>query len=168
MSAIEKKKPARKQVRLRLDEYLPFRLSVASNEVSQLIARAYETRFGLSIPEWRLVAVLAEQELTQHAIIARTMMDKVTVSRAARALIDRGLVAKTAHAVDRRSHTLLLTVAGRRLHGEVAPLALNYEATLLAKLTANEAVTLMRLLRRLENAAAEYLNTAAKPGPRRE
>ena len=46
--------------RLQLDSYLPYRLSVASNAVSGLIARAYEDRFGLSIPQWRLVCVLAE------------------------------------------------------------------------------------------------------------
>ena len=69
---------------LRLDSYLPYRLSVASNAVSGLIARAYEDRFGLTIPQWRLVCVLAEEGgLTQVQIVARTVMDKVTVSRAA-------------------------------------------------------------------------------------
>ena len=68
---------------LRLDGYLPYRLSVASNAVSRLIARAYEDRFGLTIPQWRLIAVLAEDgPLTQQAIGSRTVMDKVTVSRA--------------------------------------------------------------------------------------
>lgn len=164
MASTEKKKAVRKQSRLQLDEYLPFRLSVASNEVSQVVARAYETRFGLSIPDWRLIAVLAEQELTQRAIIARTMMDKVTVSRAARSLVDRGLIARTAHAVDGRSHTLALTAEGRQMHGEIAPLALSYEAALLKNLSVNEVATLRRLLRRLEDAAAERLR--AEP-PRR-
>jgi hypothetical protein len=78
---------------LRLDGYLPYRLSVASNAVSRLIARAYEDRFGLTIPQWRLIAVLAEDgPLTQQAIGARTVMDKVTVSRATQGLVKRRLV----------------------------------------------------------------------------
>lgn len=169
MTVDDKKKPVRKPARLQLDEYLPFRLSVASNEVSLAIARAYESRFGLSIPEWRLIAVLAEQELTQRAMIARTMMDKVTVSRAARSLVDRGIVARTAHAVDGRSHTLALTTEGWHLHGEIAPLALNYEAALLSNLSTNEVKALKRLLRRLEDAAAERLqNPSAETGVRRK
>ncbi len=139
---------------LELDEYLPFRLSVASNGVSRLIARAYEDRFGLSIPQWRLMAVLAEGGLTPQAIVARTAMDKVTVSRAANGLEGRRLVARTANAADGRSHSLALTETGRRLHGEIAPLALAYEAALLTGLAPAEVAQLKRLLQRLEAAAA--------------
>src|SRR5438128_12621544 len=64
--------------RLRLDDYLPYRLSVASNAVSGLIARAHQTRFDISIPQWRLVCVLAEDPgLTQAQIVARHMIDNV-------------------------------------------------------------------------------------------
>lgn len=136
-----------------LDEYLPYRLSIASNAVSKLIARAYEDRFGLSIPQWRLMAVLAEKPMTQQAIVARTAMDKVTVSRAAQGLVNRHLVGRTAHEVDGRSHTLALTDQGRELHADIAPLALAYEAALLAGLTPAEVETLKRLLIRLETAA---------------
>jgi len=139
---------------LALDDYLPFRLSVASNAVSRLIARAYEDRFGLTIPQWRLMAVLAEGALTPQAIVSRTAMDKVTVSRAARDLLTRRLVERTASATDRRSHTLCLSAAGARLHGEIAPLARAYEAALLAGLAPAEVAQLKRLLLRLEAAAA--------------
>ncbi len=68
---------------LRLDDYLPYRLSVAANEVSRLVARAYEDRFGISIPQWRILANLAERSpLTPLKISRCTVMDKVTVSRA--------------------------------------------------------------------------------------
>ena len=71
----------RSEAGLQLDSYLPYRLSVASNAVSGLIARAYEDRFGLSIPQWRLICVLAEDgPATQGQLVARTVMDKVTVS----------------------------------------------------------------------------------------
>lgn len=139
---------------LALDDYLPFRLSVASNGVSRLIARAYEDRFGLSIPQWRLMAVLAEGPLSPQAIVARTAMDKVTVSRAAQGMLNRHLVARTASLSDGRSHTLALTETGRRLHAEISPLALAYEAALLAGLAPAEVAQLKRLLQRLEGAAA--------------
>jgi DNA-binding MarR family transcriptional regulator len=136
-----------------LDDYMPYRLSVASNAVSRLIARAYEDRFGLSIPQWRLLAVLAEAPMTQQAIVARSAMDKVTVSRAAQGLVTRHLIVRAAHQADGRSHILTLTDQGHALHAEIAPLALAYEAALLAGLTPAEVETLKRLLMRLETAA---------------
>ncbi|MFZ5670854.1 MAG: MarR family winged helix-turn-helix transcriptional regulator [Pseudomonadota bacterium] len=146
---------------LALDRYLPYRLSVASNGVSGLIARAYQDRFGLTIPQWRLLAVLAEGALSQQALVSRTVMDKVTVSRAAQALVARRLVSRTASESDGRSHTLALTDTGRRLHAEIAPLALSYEAALLAGFSPDDVVTLKRLLVRLEAAAARLSGEAA-------
>ena len=142
--------------RLQLDSYLPYRLSVASNAVSGLIARAYEDRFGLSIPQWRLVCVLAEDGgLTQVQIVARTVMDKVTVSRAAQGLVKRRLIGRSQNRLDARSHVLALTGAGRDLHAEIAPLALAYEAALIAGLTPEEVTLLRRLLGRLQTAAGQ-------------
>src|SRR5258705_360658 len=109
--------------------------TVASNAVSGLIARAYQDRFGLSVPQWRLICVLAEDGgLTQGQIVARTVMDKVTVSRAAQGLLKRHMVERSDHQADGRSHVLALTDQGRRLHEEIAPLALAYEAALIAGL----------------------------------
>jgi DNA-binding MarR family transcriptional regulator len=140
---------------LKLDAYLPYRLSVASNAVSGLIARAYQDRFGLSVPQWRLVCVLAEDgELTQGQIVARTVMDKVTVSRAAQGLLNRGLVVRSEHHADGRSHVLALSPEGRALHGEIAPLALAYEAALISGLAPDEVALLKRLLTRLQSAAS--------------
>ena len=140
--------------RLKLDDYLPYRLSVASNAVSGLIAGAYQQRFGLTIPEWRLICVLAEDgALTQAAIVTRTVMDKVTVSRAARSLVDKGLLARAENAGDGRSHLLTLSDEGREVHGQVAPMALDYEARLLAGLSEEEVVQLKGLLRRLQAGA---------------
>lgn len=141
--------------RLALDDYLPYRLSVASNAVSGLIARAYEDRFGLSAPQWRLVCVLAEDGgQTQRAIVARTGMDKVTVSRAAHGLTSRRLVERSANSADGRSHVLALTREGARLHAEIAPLALAYEAALITGLAPGEVAQLKRLLMRLQSAAS--------------
>lgn len=148
---------------LTLDDYLPYRLSIASIAVSRLIARAYEDRFGLSIPQWRLMAVLAEKPMTQQQVVARTAMDKVTVSRAAQGLVGRHLLDRSAHEADGRSHILALTEQGRDLHAEIAPLAMAYEAALIAGLTPAEVETLKRLLSRLETAATRLSGEEA-PG----
>jgi DNA-binding MarR family transcriptional regulator len=139
---------------LRLDGYLPYRLSVASNAVSRLIARAYEDRFGLTIPQWRLIAVLAEDgPLTQQAIGTRTVMDKVTVSRATQGLVKRRLVERAPHDADGRSHHLALSKAGERLYGEISPVALEYEARLLQEFDPAAVAELKRVLLLLERAA---------------
>ena len=97
-------------ISLRLDAFIPYLLSVTSNVVSDAIAGSYQALFGLTIPEWRLIAVIGEDEgITQQQVGRRTRMDKVTVSRATIALVDRGLVERKPHASDRRSQSLHLT-----------------------------------------------------------
>ncbi len=141
---------------MKLDAYLPYRLSVASNAVSRLIARAYEDRFGLTIPQWRLIAVLGEHgPLTQQEIAARTVMDKVTVSRATQGLVKRHLVERAPHGADGRSHHLALSQAGARLYEDVAPTALEYEARLLRHFEPEAVTHLKGLLLQLERAAGE-------------
>jgi DNA-binding MarR family transcriptional regulator len=149
---------------LRLNSYLPYRLSVASNAVSGLIARAYQDRFGLTIPQWRLIAVLAEEGgTTQGQIVTRTFMDKVTVSRAAQGLAGRRLIDRSEHHADGRSHLLALTPEGRRLYAEIAPLALAYEAALIAGLTPDEVSMMRRLLLRLQSAATVLAGEGEPP-----
>ncbi len=140
---------------LQLDQFLPYRLSIASNRASAAVATAYQALFGLKIPEWRLIAVIAEGEgLTQQALGARTQMDKVTVSRAAIALVERGLVERRANPADQRSHLLTLSRAGRALYDDVAPKALELEARLFASFSAREKADFLAMLGRIEDAAA--------------
>jgi DNA-binding MarR family transcriptional regulator len=142
---------------LRLQDYLPYRLSVAANAVSRLIARAYERRFGLKIPQWRVLAVLADEgPQTQQSLCGRTVMDKVSVMRAARGLARRGLVRRLPNRTDRRSHRLALTASGQRIYRDIVPLALAHEARLLRGLQRREVAQLDRLLRRLEQTAQHY------------
>jgi DNA-binding MarR family transcriptional regulator len=139
---------------LKLDQFIPYRLSVASNAVSTRIAQSYRKRFGLKIAEWRLIAILAESErLTPHALCEATRMDKISVSRAAAALIERGLVEASDNPGDGRSHILSLTEDGCSLYAEIAPTALAMETELLARFTDDERVLLDALLRRIEAAA---------------
>jgi DNA-binding MarR family transcriptional regulator len=144
------------KTKLRLDAFLPFRLSVASNAVSRLIARSYETRYGLKVAEWRLIAVLAETDgLTQQAIVERTVMDKVTVSRAVQGLMERRLAQRAPNPKDARSHMVSLTSEGKALHAEVAPIALATERRLIEGLTAGEVAELERLLLWVERRSEE-------------
>jgi DNA-binding MarR family transcriptional regulator len=138
---------------LRLDTFLPYRLSIASNMVSGAIETTYRALFGLRIPEWRLVAMLAEGELTQQALTRKTRMDKVTVSRAAIALAERGLVSRAPHPGDQRSHLLALSAAGRALYEEVAPKALEMEARIFAGFAEAEVAAFRTMLARIEEAA---------------
>lgn len=142
---------------LRLEHFLPYRLSIASNRVSAAIASAYQALFGLKIPEWRLIAVLAEGEgATQQALGAATRMDKVTVSRAAAALVERGLVERRPNPGDQRSHLLALTATGRALYEDVAPKALELEGRVFAGFTPREIVIFRAMLDRIEASAAPF------------
>jgi DNA-binding MarR family transcriptional regulator len=139
---------------LRLDAFLPYRLSVASNAVSMRISASYRKRFGLKVPEWRLIAILAEtDEMTPQMLGSATGIDKISVSRAAAALIERGLIAARDNPEDGRSHLLSLTEDGRALYAEIAPAALAMEAELLSRFSPEERAMLDALLRRIETGA---------------
>jgi DNA-binding MarR family transcriptional regulator len=143
---------------LKLDEFLPYRLSLASNAVSQVIAQAYEEHFGLKMHEWRVITVLAQDgELTQQEIVGRTKMDKVTVSRAAQVLERRKLLRRVTNTEDGRSLRLSLTAEGQKLYARVVPAALELEAEVLGGLSEREIVELKDVLRRLETAAERVL-----------
>ena len=140
-------------VSLRLDAFIPYRLSITSYLVSETIAGAYQALFGLSIPEWRVVAVIAEDEgMTQQQIGRRTRMDKVTVSRATIGLVDRGLVERRPHASDRRSQSLHLSATGRDLYAQVAPKALELERRIFASFDPQEVAAFSDMLVRVQEA----------------
>jgi DNA-binding MarR family transcriptional regulator len=142
--------------KLHLENFLPYRLSVLSNTVSGAIAAAYFAHFGLSIPEWRIMAVLAANPgLSAAEVTARTAMDKVAVSRAVSTLLEAGRLRRTMAKADRRRTHLELTQAGLRVYAQVVPMALNYERHLIAPLSAKDRATLDRLLRILLGRAVE-------------
>jgi len=142
---------------LNLDQFLPYRLSIASNALSERIAADYQNRFGLKIPEWRLMAVLGEgTPKTQRELVAKTRMDKVTVNRAAKALADRQLIRRQAHEADGRSHHLELTETGWSLYDAIVPAALSTEERLESHISGKERQALMAILAKLINAAKDY------------
>lgn len=147
--------------RLQLDRFVPYRLSVLTNQVSSAIARHYAERFTLTIPEWRVIAVLGETPgLSARDVAARTAMDKVQVSRAVASLIAAGRVARTPDKDDARIGHLELTRSGRAVYEDVSPLALRLEEQFLQELSASERKEFDRLLTKL------LLRTQALSGAR--
>ncbi|AXS40812.1 MarR family winged helix-turn-helix transcriptional regulator [Breoghania sp. L-A4] len=130
-----------------LAHFLPYRLSVLAARVSADFAAVYARRFDLSVPEWRVLAHLAQGgDVSVREIHARVDMDKSKVSRAAQRLELRGLVSKAAHPRDKRLVSLSLTDAGQALMAEIAPLALGFEAALLEKLPPAERAALVHAI----------------------
>ena len=135
---------------LELERFLPYRLSLLSNTISQAIAREYEARFGLSVTQWRVLAVLGRYSgLSAGEVAERVAMDKVAVSRAVAGLIADGRIRRGVDALDRRRSVLALTPRGRRIYQQVAPRALQYEQELLRVLDADERQWLERVLDKL-------------------
>jgi DNA-binding MarR family transcriptional regulator len=139
---------------LELERFLPYRLSVLSNTVSTRISRAYAGQFGLSIPEWRVIAVLARfPGLSASEVADRTAMDKVMVSRAVAKLLKDGRVMRKALAGDRRASHLSLSPKGRAIYAKVVPVARGIEARLVSALEPEEGAALDRVLTKLMDAA---------------
>jgi DNA-binding MarR family transcriptional regulator len=147
-----------------LERFVPYRLSVLTNIISRTIGRLYGERFGLSIPEWRVMAALGRfAPLSAGEVCQRTAMDKVQVSRAVDRLRRAGLVERAVDAKDRRRSRLRLSAAGRRTHDAIVPMALAAEALLLDGLAPAERRTLDRLLTRLTQRAVAIAPGALDP-----
>jgi len=169
-----------------LSQFLPYQLSIASNAVSSVIAERYRKRFGLKVPEWRVMAVLGDTglggtglgdrglgdrglddagqadparrvRLTQRDLAAATLMDKVAVNRACKVLEERGLVARVQNDNDGRSHLLELTGEGQAIHAEVMPLARATERDLFAGFDNAEKEALRAMLQRLRSRAGDLI-----------
>ena len=137
---------------LELERFLPYRLSILSNRVSQAIAREYTERFNLSMTEWRVMAVLARfngEGMSAREVAERTAMDKVAVSRALARLGSAGRVSRSTHGGDKRRSVLRLTAKGWKIHDTVAPRARAHERELLGHLTADEKRVLTQILDKL-------------------
>jgi len=135
---------------LRLENFLPYRLAVLSNTVSTTVARAYDKRFSVSIPEWRVIAVLGRfPGLSAVEVAERTLMDKVAVSRAVTKLIKNGRIDREFADTDKRRSILNLSDDGKKLHDEIAQLALQFERDLLQGFSEEEMDNLNSLMERL-------------------
>lgn len=114
-----------------LTGFLPYRLTVAAERLSAGLARRYRADYGISVPEWRVLAHLAHSgKVSVRDIEKRVSLDKSKVSRAASRLEAEGLIAKAVNADDRRLLQLTLTDKGRKLMVELIPLAIDYQKRL--------------------------------------
>ncbi len=130
-----------------LERFLPYRLSVLTNLVSSAIADAYRRRFGLSIPEWRVIAVLSRHPGVSAAEVAElTRMDAVAVSRAVTRLLRAGRLRRAVSPARSPALGALGRPRGAAVYREVAPLALRFERDLLDALTATQRTVLDRAL----------------------
>ena len=135
---------------LRLEDFLPYRLAVLSNTVSTTVARAYDKRFSVSIPEWRVIAVLGRfPGLSAVEVAERTLMDKVAVSRAVTKLIKNGRIDREFADADKRRSILNLSEDGKKLHDEIAQLALQFERDLVQGFSEDEMTSLNSIMERL-------------------
>ncbi len=139
-----------------LEEFLPYRLSVLSNRVSDAFARLYETRFGITIPEWRVIANVGRfGPISANGVCERSAMDKVTVSRAVQRLVDKGHLDRRTDAQDRRRSSLTLSPQGAAIYAEIVPMALRIQAALVADMDEAERRALDRLMDKLDQQIAK-------------
>lgn len=154
---------------IELEAFLPYRLSVLANVTSNAIAAAYEERFGLTIPEWRVIAVLSRYPgLSAREVAEKTRMDAVAVSRAVNRLLRAGRLRRAVATDDRRRSILQVSAAGAAVYRDVAPLALEFERYLLAAIEPSDRAVLTRIIGVLTQ-RAESLSAglrAAPPRPR--
>jgi DNA-binding MarR family transcriptional regulator len=137
-----------------LERFVPYRLSVLTNIMSRAIGRIYIKRFGLTIPEWRVMAVLGRYApLSANEVCERTEMDKVRVSRAVARMRKARLIERAIDGADRRRSALRLSAAGRKIHAAIVPLALAKESEFLTGLNDADRAVLDRLLTRLAERA---------------
>ena len=151
--------------RLSLQQFLPYRLVNLAQSVSINFAEVYQTEFELTIPEWRILVNLAEHVVPKESatsvmgISAKELtvlasMDKSTVSRAVKLMLDKGYLAKHLDELDKRASLLTLTETGKQLYHTIAPKALEWEAKLLEVLSEEEYQMLMQILDKLDSKLA--------------
>ena len=134
----------------KLEDFLPYLMSITSNAVSSHIADEYRARFGLRIPEWRVITVLGHVgPLTQRELVSATLMDKVAVNRACKVLEERDVITRSPNDLDGRSHHLELTEQGRKVHSEVMPLTFESYERIFADIADEERAILKVLLNRI-------------------
>ena len=156
--ALEHLAAGRAGVIFRLEDWLPYELSVVVNRVSAMLARAYTERYRLSVTGWRIVGVLANyQPLSAKQLAELTAMNPVAITRAIGALLRLRMVRRTVDRADRRRVVLRLSDKGLAAYREVMPVAMGIEAALLEGLSAEDRAAIRRLARLLRERSAAVL-----------
>ncbi len=132
---------------MNLQRFLPYRLAVLAEAVSQAVASVYRERFGLTRDEWRVLAALADCGTVKTTrVIEHTTLEKMQVSRAVARLEEAGLITRLPDPDDGRGWLLQLQPAGRALYRRIVPLVQAREAFLLEGFSEQERVLLDRAL----------------------
>jgi len=132
---------------LKLEEFLPYRVNVLASLVSQALSRVYAKRYGIGVPEWRLLVTLGQYGvMTGKAVGAHSHMHKTKVSRAVALLEARKLVVRRANRADMREAFLSLTPAGRAMYEDLAPIALEFMRRLLEGIDAGDRAAFERTM----------------------
>jgi DNA-binding MarR family transcriptional regulator len=146
---------------LELENFLPYRLSILAQIVSESLHDLYAGPFGLTVTQWRVMAALGRfAPLSASDVGQRIVMDKVAVSRAVAGLMKRGLVERATDRSDRRRALLRLSSRGRAMHQRIVPLALAYEGRLYETLSTEERRSFDALTERLFVHARQMRETA--------
>jgi len=141
---------------MRLQDFLPYRLAILAEDVSQCMAQVYRERFGLTRDEWRVLSALGDGARARTAqVIALCALDKMPVSRAVTRLERDGLLRRTVDPQDARGFLLQLSPAGRALYQKIVPMVQAREAFLLEALTPEERQGLDGALSRLHAQARQ-------------
>lgn len=145
---------------LSLEEFLPYRLNRLADTVSREFARIYRDCYGMTRPEWRLLATLGQYgRMAAKTVGEHSAMHKTKVSRAVRALEERRWLTRETSSEDRRTEHLELTRAGIEVYRELVPLARNFENELLKALAGHDAEHLLKGLAALEGAMLRKRDT---------
>ncbi|BDX07096.1 MarR family winged helix-turn-helix transcriptional regulator [Planctobacterium marinum] len=135
---------------LKLERYLPYRLSILSNKISSLVAQTYKDKFALSITEWRIMAVLGEYPgISADEISAKTQIEKSILSRAIAKLLKRNLIERSIAEDDKRRSEIVLSETGAAVYEEIVPLSYQHEKQILACLSDTERQQFSDILDRL-------------------
>lgn len=151
--------------RLDLFKFVPFRLNRLAAEVSSELSGEYQARYGLDIPEWRVLATLGfRAEACSAQYIAHcTRTHKSTISRAVTALMKRQLVERVENRHDRREFVLRMTRKGKALYERLIPRLLRKEREIMFCLTAKEQKEFARMLGKIESSLS-LMQTAKESG----
>lgn len=148
---------------LKLEEFLPYRLNVVASLVSQALSRIYAERYGIGVPEWRVLVTLGQYGMmTGKAIGAHSHMHKTKVSRAVALLERRKLLTRRANRADLRESFLTLTPAGRTMYEDLAPIALQFTERLSEVIEAADRAAFDRAIDRLTERSAKLAAEIAR------
>jgi DNA-binding MarR family transcriptional regulator len=143
---------ADKARQLDLFRFVPFRLNRLAAEVSAELSSEYQARYGLDIPEWRVLATLGfrDDACSAQYIVHCTRTHKSTISRAVTSLLARQLVERVENQDDRREFRLRMTRKGKGLYEELIPRLKRKEQEILSCLSALERRDFARMLGKIE------------------